>query len=125
MSGKSVGRNSTFLVMSEGLFCSMGVNPHGHFQVLLLRETQLLAPSVMLEYQRGKLVGFAQEERWRPEFMFTAVGGQFGDELVDLGCLPLSVTLFSVRTQMLFPGFRAQLASVSVLAGPWQYLCCC
>lgn len=56
--------------------------------------------------------------------MFTAVGGQSGDELVDLGCLPLSDTLFSVRTQMLFPGFRAQLASVAVLAGPWQYLCC-
>lgn len=63
VSGKGVGSNSSSLVMSEGLFCSMGVNPHGHLQVLLLRkgETQLLAPSCVLEYQRGKLVGFAQE----------------------------------------------------------------
>lgn len=89
MSGKGVGSNSSSLVTS-GLFCSMGVNPRGHLQVLLRRETQLLAPSGVLEYQSGKLVGFAQEEGWRPEFMFTAVGGQFGDEL-DLGCLPLSV----------------------------------
>lgn len=91
MSGKAVGSNSSSLVMSEGLSCSIEVNPHGHLQVLLLRETQLLAPSSVLEYQHGKLVGFAQEEGWRPEFVFAAVGGQFGDELVGLGCLPLSV----------------------------------
>lgn len=91
MSGKGVESSSSSLVMSEGLFCSVGVNPHSLLQVSLLRETQLLAPTSVLEYQHGESVGFAQEEGWRPEFMFTAVGGQFGDELVDLGCLPLSV----------------------------------
>lgn len=90
MSGKGVGNNSSSLVMSEGLCCGIGVNPQGHLQVLLVRDTQLLVPSCVLEYHHGNLVGFAQEEGWRPGFIFTAVGGQFGDELVDLGCLPLS-----------------------------------
>lgn len=89
LSGKGAGSNSSSLVMSEGFFCSMGVNPHGHLQVLLRRRgiPSCWPPPVCWSTR----VGFAQEEGWRPEFMFTAVGGQSGDELVDLGCLPLSV----------------------------------
>lgn len=60
MSGKDVGSNSSSLVMPEGLSCSMGVNPHGHLQVLLLR--------------RDPAAGFAQEGGWRPESMLPAWG---------------------------------------------------
>lgn len=37
MSGKGVGSNSSSLVMSEGLFYSMRINPYSHLQILLLR----------------------------------------------------------------------------------------
>lgn len=99
MSGKHVGSNSSSLLTSEGLFCSMGVNPHCHL-LLRARETQLLAPSCVLEYQCGELVafGFAQERERKPELMCIAAGLQLGDELVDLGdelvdlgCLPIAV----------------------------------
>lgn len=46
------------------------------------------------------------------------VGGLEVNLLTLVAYLCLFDTLFSVRTQMLFPGFRAQLASVSVLGGP-------
>ena len=65
MAGKGVGTSSSSLLVLEGLFCSMRVNPQGHLQVLLLRgrETQLLAPFCVLEYESRELVafGFAQK----------------------------------------------------------------
>lgn len=95
VAGKGVGSNSSSLITSDGLFCSMGVNPHGHLQVLLLRgrETQLLAPLCVLGYKREELValGFAQKGGKRPELICIAAGLQLRDELVDLGCLPISV----------------------------------
>lgn len=95
VAGKGVRSNSSSLLTSERLFCSMGVNPHGYLQVLLLRgrETQLLAPFCVLEYDSGELVafGFPQKGGRRPELMCIAAGLQLGDKLVDSGCLPIPV----------------------------------
>lgn len=127
---KGVGSNSSSLLMSEGLFCSMGVNPHGHLQVLLLRgrETQLLAPSCVLGIWVWGVSSIRvclerREETWINVHCcrFAVRRRACWLRLLTYPCL-IHCSLW--EPDLLFPGFKAQLAGVSMLTGPLWCLCC-
>lgn len=65
--------------MDESLWTSAGL-------LLSRRESQLLAPSCVLENDRGELIafGFPQEGGRIPELLCVAAGLQLRDEFVDL-----------------------------------------
>lgn len=87
MAGKGVGSNSVLTL--EGLLQHGGESSWPSAGSAAKEKGE---PAACWDYESGELVafGFPQKGRRRPELMCIA-GLQLGDELVDLGCLPIPV----------------------------------